>query len=407
MVAAEGGFHGRTMGALALTGQPAKRTPFEPLPGDVTFVPYGDAPALRPRSATRTATVVLEPIQGEGGVVPAPAGYLAAARAGHRASTARCSCSTRCRPASAAPARGSPTRPTGVEPDVVTLAKGLGGGLPIGACLAFGDAADAARRPASTAPRSAATRSPARPRSPCSTRSSRRAARPRQRLGERLPRGIEGLGHPLVADVRGAGLLLGIVAHRAGRGRRRGGGPGAPGSWSTRSPRTSIRLAPPLILTDAQADAFVAALPGILDAAMARRIPPVDRHRPKGRSVTRHFLRDDDLSPAEQAEVLDLADRDEGRPVRPAAAGRAAGGRGAVRQAVDPHPGVVRGRHRRARRLPAGHRRADHPVRPGRADRGHRAGAGPAVRGDRLADLRPGPARRAGRGQPRCRWSTR
>src|SRR5882762_6122492 len=80
IVAATGGFHGRTMGALALTGQPAKRAPFEPLPGDVTFVPYGDAAALRRAVTADTALVVLEPVQGEHGVVVPPPGYLAAAR---------------------------------------------------------------------------------------------------------------------------------------------------------------------------------------------------------------------------------------------------------------------------------------------------------------------------------------
>ena len=80
LVAAEGGFHGRTMGSLALTGQPAKRAPFEPLPGEVTFVPYGDTQALEAAVGDDTAAVFLEPIMGEGGVVVPPAGYLAAAR---------------------------------------------------------------------------------------------------------------------------------------------------------------------------------------------------------------------------------------------------------------------------------------------------------------------------------------
>ena len=89
VVAADGGFHGRTMGALALTGQPAKRAPFEPLPGGVSFVPYGDAAALRGRrSAGARAAVFLEPVLGEGGVVPAPAGYLEAARQVTRAAGA-------------------------------------------------------------------------------------------------------------------------------------------------------------------------------------------------------------------------------------------------------------------------------------------------------------------------------
>ena len=80
LVAAEGAFHGRTMGSLALTGQPTKRAPFEPLPGDVTHVPYGDVDELARAVDTDTAAVFLEPIMGEGGVVVPPAGYLAAAR---------------------------------------------------------------------------------------------------------------------------------------------------------------------------------------------------------------------------------------------------------------------------------------------------------------------------------------
>ncbi len=161
VVAAEGGFHGRTMGALALTSKEAYREPFEPLPGEVTFVPYGDADALAAAVTDETAAVILEPIQGEAGVVVPPEGYLAAARAitdePRRPALAR-------RGADGDGAHRCLVRPpaalgTGITPDVVTLAKGLGGGFPIGAC-------DRARRrparsssPATTAPPSAATRS--------------------------------------------------------------------------------------------------------------------------------------------------------------------------------------------------------------------------------------------------------
>ncbi len=80
LVAAQGGFHGRTMGSLALTGQPSKQAPFAPLPGDVTHVPYGDVDALAAAVGDDTAAVFLEPIMGESGIVVPPDGYLAAAR---------------------------------------------------------------------------------------------------------------------------------------------------------------------------------------------------------------------------------------------------------------------------------------------------------------------------------------
>ncbi len=112
IVAAQEAFHGRTMGALALTGQPSKQAPFAPLPGEVTHVPYGDIDELGRAVDQYTAAVFLEPIMGEGGVVVPPAGYLVAARRNHRPSTARCWCSTRCRPEWAAPVRFSRTNTT-------------------------------------------------------------------------------------------------------------------------------------------------------------------------------------------------------------------------------------------------------------------------------------------------------
>lgn len=139
VVAANGGFHGRTLGALSITGNPAKREPFQPLPGPVTFVDYGDADALHAAVTERTAAVFLEPTLGEGGVVPPPPGYLAAAR-------------TACDRAGALlvvdevqsgigrTGHWFATIAEGVRPDVITLAKGLGGGLPIGACIGLGAA---------------------------------------------------------------------------------------------------------------------------------------------------------------------------------------------------------------------------------------------------------------------------
>jgi len=140
MVAAHGAFHGRTMGALALTGQPAKREPFEPMPPGVVFVPYGDPAALESVVGEDTAAVFLEPVQGENGVVIPPEGYLQAAReitAAHGALLVLDEVQTGIGRTGSWFAHQS----VGVTPDVVTLAKGLGGGLPIGACIGIGPAA--------------------------------------------------------------------------------------------------------------------------------------------------------------------------------------------------------------------------------------------------------------------------
>lgn len=140
MVVADGGFHGRTMGALALTAQPAKQDPFRPLPGEVTAVPFGDAEALAAAVTDATAAIVLEPIQGEGGVIVPSAGYLAAAREiadRHGALLILDEVQT----GMGRTGTWFAHQHEGVTPDVVTMAKGLGGGLPIGACLALGRAA--------------------------------------------------------------------------------------------------------------------------------------------------------------------------------------------------------------------------------------------------------------------------
>jgi acetylornithine/N-succinyldiaminopimelate aminotransferase len=137
MVAATDGFHGRTMGALSLTGQPAKADPFRPLPGDVGFVPYGDVAALDAAVDQRTAAVILEPIQGEAGVLVPPPGYLAAARRITRDCGALLildEVQTGIGRTGRWLAHHDPAN-HGIRPDVVTLAKGLGGGLPIGAMI--------------------------------------------------------------------------------------------------------------------------------------------------------------------------------------------------------------------------------------------------------------------------------
>ncbi|MFY1701653.1 acetylornithine transaminase [Micromonospora sp. WMMA1923] len=265
VVATHGGFHGRTMGALALTGQPAKADPFRPLPGEVTHVPYGDARALAAAVTDATAMVILEPIQGENGVVVPPAGYLAEARritARHGALLVLDEVQT----GIGRTGHWFAHQAEGIEPDVVTLAKGLGGGLPIGACLAFGRAAELlgpgshgttfGGNPVSCAAALAVV----------STIASEGLLDHVKRVGERLRRGIEALGHPLVAEVRGAGLLLGVVLTAPASGAVTELLRAAGFLVNPVQPHV-VRLAPPLILGTGQVDDLLAALPAALDAA--------------------------------------------------------------------------------------------------------------------------------------------
>ncbi|NLE79140.1 MAG: acetylornithine transaminase, partial [Rhodococcus sp.] len=141
IIAAENSFHGRTMGALALTGQPAKRAPFEPMPAGVEFVPYGDIDALAQAVDSDTAAVFLEPIMGESGVVVPTEGYLAAARK-ITSDNGALLVLDEVQTGIGRTGWFYAHQAVGIVPDVMTLAKGLGGGMPIGACVATGAAAD-------------------------------------------------------------------------------------------------------------------------------------------------------------------------------------------------------------------------------------------------------------------------
>ncbi|WP_395576554.1 acetylornithine transaminase [Streptomyces sp. BK79] len=268
MVATDGGFHGRTMGALALTGQPGKQAPFLPLPGDVTHVPYGDPQALAAAVTDETALVIIEPIQGENGVVVPPPGYLKAARAITAATGALLVLDEVQTGVGRTGHWFEYQAHEGVLPDVVTLAKGLGGGLPLGATVAFGRAADLLQpgqhgttfggNPVACAAGLAVL----------DTIADEGLLDNVKRQSEKIRGAVEGLGHPLIAHVRGAGLLLGIVLT----------GPLAPqvqqaaqdaGILVNAPAPDVVRLMPPLNLGDDVVDAFLGALPGILDRAQA------------------------------------------------------------------------------------------------------------------------------------------
>jgi len=140
VVVAEGSFHGRTMGSLALTAQPGKADPFRPLPGEVITVPFGDSAALLDAVDSDTAAVFLEPIQGEAGVVVPPPGYLRNAR-DITSNAGALLVVDEVQTGIGRTGEWFAYRAEEIVPDVVTLAKGLGGGIPIGAVIGIGDAA--------------------------------------------------------------------------------------------------------------------------------------------------------------------------------------------------------------------------------------------------------------------------
>jgi acetylornithine aminotransferase len=262
LVAMTGSFHGRTMGALALTSKEAYRAPFEPLPGEVTFVEYGDADALAAAVTDTTAAIVLEPIQGEAGVVVPPAGFLAAARAiadEHGALLWFDEVQTGIGRTGAWFAHTA----SGVVPDIVTVAKGLGGGFPIGACIGVGAAGDLLQ------PGNHGTTFGGNPPA-CAAGLAVIDTIEREGLlehvtvlGQKLRDGLA--ADPRVTEVTGEGLLIGVVtavdaAKIAAAGLARG-------FILNNATTDRLRLAPPLVLTEEDAAAFLAAWPAIRDAA--------------------------------------------------------------------------------------------------------------------------------------------
>ncbi|GAA2571393.1 acetylornithine transaminase [Pseudonocardia hydrocarbonoxydans] len=263
VVAAEHAFHGRTMGALALTGQTPKRVPFEPLVPGVSHVPYGDVAALDAAVGADTAAVFLEPIMGEAGAVTPPAGYLAAAR---EITAARGALLVLDEVQTGIGRTGSwfAHQAAGVVPDVVTLAKGLGGGLPIGACIGLGAAGDLLEpgqhgttfggNPVCAAAALAVL----------DTIAADDLLEHVTMLGKTIAAGVESLGHPLVRGVDGAGLLIGIVLGEPVAAPLAAAARDA-GFLVNNAAPDRIRLAPPLVLTEAQAGEFLDVLPVLLD----------------------------------------------------------------------------------------------------------------------------------------------
>lgn len=263
VLAAEAGFHGRTMGALALTGQPEKRAPFEPLPGGVDFYPYGDVQKLREiveEDPDGIAAIFAEPIQGETGVIPAPEGFLAAVRQ-------LCDdygilmIADEVQTGVGRTGKFFAHEYAGVVPDVVTMAKGLGGGLPMGAVLARGAAAQYLQ------PGQHGTTFGGNPvvlaaaRTVLNTLDERFLQHVRE-IGAYLRSQLQQLS--TVSEVRGTGLMLGVVLESANAkevvvaGLERGLILNAPSD-------KVMRLTPPLIIERRHVDECVTILQEILD----------------------------------------------------------------------------------------------------------------------------------------------
>ncbi|HEX6472315.1 MAG TPA: acetylornithine transaminase [Streptosporangiaceae bacterium] len=265
IVAAEDGFHGRTMGALALTGKASIRDPFGPYAVDVRFVPYGDAAALAAAVTEGCAAVFLEPTQGEAGVVPAPDGYLTAARQACDAAGALLVIDE-IQSGIGRTGTWFAHQREDVRPDILTLAKGLGGGIPIGACIGVGPAGEVfapgdhgctfGGNPVSTAAALAVL----------DTIERENLLAAAATVGELLADGLAEVEHPLLAGVRGRGLWLALALTGPVGGAVEAAARDAGFLVNAVRP-DAVRLAPALTMTTVEAQSFLDALPGILDAA--------------------------------------------------------------------------------------------------------------------------------------------
>ncbi|WP_233509834.1 acetylornithine transaminase [Actinomadura craniellae] len=265
LVAAENGFHGRSMGALSLTGKHAIREPFGPFGMDVRFVPYGDAAALRAAVTAECAAVFLEPTQGEGGVVPPPAGYFTAVRE-ICDTTGALLVADEIQSAIGRTGAWFAHQHEGVRPDILTLAKGLGGGLPVGACIGLGPAGGLFAKgdhgstfggnPVATAAALAVL----------DTIERDGLLAHVAEVGTGFAAALAAIEHPLLAGVRGRGLWRAAVLTRNGSGAVEAAARTAGFLVNAVQP-DAVRLAPPLVITAAELASFTDALPAILDQA--------------------------------------------------------------------------------------------------------------------------------------------
>ena len=272
ILALEGGFHGRSMGALALTHKPSHRDPFTPLPGGVEHLPFADIGALGEAFAAdgdRVAAMVIEPVQGEAGVRPLPQGYLAEARRltrEHGALLVLDEIQSGIGRTGRWLAHHHDHLGGGIIPDAIALAKGLGGGFPVGALIGIGPAGQI------FAPGQHGTTFGGNPIAAAAGLATLATIESDGLLdhvaavsGDWRTQ-LRALEHPLITDVRGEGLLLGISLREA-IAPQVAAAAGSSGFIVNPVAPDTLRLAPPLILTHEQAATFTAALPQILQSA--------------------------------------------------------------------------------------------------------------------------------------------
>lgn len=268
IVATTGSFHGRTMGALALTSKAAYREPFEPLPGEVVFVEYGDVAALEAAVDDQTAAVLIEPIQGEAGVIVPPRDYLPSAqRIAHENGALLWldEIQTGVGRTGAWFAHQHPDLVDApVVPDIVTLAKGLAGGIPIGACIAThgsGKLFDPGNHGTTFGGNPVAAAAAL---AVLDVIESDGLLAHATAMGARLRDGLA--ADARVIETRGAGLLVGLTLAEPKSAEVATAAQDAGFIVNAATPER-IRMAPPLVLTEADADSFLAAWPQILDHA--------------------------------------------------------------------------------------------------------------------------------------------
>jgi len=263
IVAAQGSFHGRTMGALSMTGQPSKREPFTPLLKGITHVPYGDLSAMSRAVSKKTAMIIVEPIMGEAGVITPEDGYLAGLR----------EICDRVGALLVFDCVQTGIGRTGqwfgfehekVQPDVVTVAKGIGGGLPLGATIAYGRAAQLLQpgdhgttfggNPIACAAANAVL----------DVIESKQLMKSAQAFEKKIKKSLSGT--PGVSEVRGRGLLLGIelttpIAKKVAASMLEAG------IIVNAANDQTIRIAPPLIVTLPQIEKFISIFKKVMKEA--------------------------------------------------------------------------------------------------------------------------------------------